>query len=287
MAERRDLTAMTPLENDLRALGNAIAYPAPTAGFASAIQARLEQEPAPAPGAAWWRRLAEALRGDRRAVGRPVRRALVLALILLVVVAAIAAALGLGVPGIRILLGPSSSSSPTISAGSSPSASPAPRGSFPAGASLGLGKLTPYDEVETATGFRPLLPADLEQPAAAYVIDRRLTLVWRPSRGLPQILAPGVGLIVTEFDGRVDTGYYTKMANSGTVVEAVTVGGRRGYWLAGEPHPLWYVDETGTQIEEPPRLVGQALIWADDKLTYRLETSLPRDEAIRLAESMR
>jgi hypothetical protein len=36
------------------------------------------------------------------------------------------------------------------------------------------------------------------------------------------------------------------------------------------------------------RLVeGHVLIWADGSLTYRLETELPLDEALRIAESLR
>ena len=287
MAERPEGMAMTALENDLRALGTAIDYPAVSAGFAAGVVTRLEEAPPAMP--PWWRRLLGTGTGeDRPTRTRTLQRALVLAVILLLVIAAIATALGIGVPGIRIFLGSTSTASPAGSTpSSSPSASARPAASLPAGASLGLGTLTPLEEVEASVGFKPRLPAGIGRPAAAYVRDRRLMLVWPQSSELPQLLAPGVGLIVTEFDGRVESGYYSKVANMGTIVEAVSVGGHRGYWLTGEAHQLWYVDEDGTQINEPPRLVGQALIWADDALTYRLETSLSRDEAIRLAESMR
>jgi hypothetical protein len=284
VAERPDAMAMTALESDLRALAPAIAHPAVAPDFAARVVARLEEEPRPT--GSWWRRLVGVSTGQERPTrGRPLRRALVLAVILLLVIAAIATALALGVPGIRIFFSSTSSASPAASA-SAPSQSRSPAANVPLGASLGLGTLTPLDAVEAAVGFKPRLPAGVGQPAAAYVRDRRLMMVWPQSNQLPQIFAPGIGLIVTEFDGRVDPGYYSKVANSGTVVEAVRVSGQRGYWLTGEAHQLWYLDENGNQIDEPPRLVGRALIWADDALTYRLETSLSRDETIRLAESM-
>jgi hypothetical protein len=286
VAEQAGGPTMTPLENELRALGMSIAYPVPSADFAAGIQARLEREPRPS--VPWWRRLFDlAGGGELPASRRPLRRALVLAIILLLAIVAIAAALGLGVPGIRIFFGPTATPSPSASVLQAPRASSTPGASQPLGASLGLGKFTPFEAVEGDVGFRPLLPAGLGPPEAAYVRDRRLMLVWPASSEQPQIDTSRVGLIVTELRGQVDTGYYAKVARSGTVVEAVKVGGHQGYWLTGEPHPFWYVDENGQVVDETRRVVAQSLIWADDELTYRLETSLPRDEAILLAETLR
>ena len=285
MAERPDATAMTAMENDLRALGSTIAYPTVSTDFAAGVVAAIGREEAGLP---WWRRLFAFAAGPHRPVGaRPLRRALVLAVILLLVIAALTAAIGLGVPGVRIFLGSAPTAIPARPSGSPPSGSSHPAASVPLGATIGFGTLTPMDQVEAETGFKPRLPAGVGQPATAYVHDRRLAMVWPATPQLPQILEPGIGLVVTEFNGRIDPGYYAKMTNGGTLVEAVRVGGQRGFWLTGEAHVLWYVDANGNQIDEPPRRVGQALIWADDELTYRIETSLPRDEAIRLAESMR
>jgi hypothetical protein len=41
----------------------------------------------------------------------------------------------------------------------------------------------------------------------------------------------------------------------------------------------------GQHIDEGRRWVGDALIWQDGELTYRIETSLGKDAAIRIAES--
>jgi hypothetical protein len=112
-------------------------------------------------------------------------------------------------------------------------------------------------------------------------------MVWPPSPSNPEIERTGVGLLVTEFQGQVDSGYYEKTLGSGSTLESVTVDGNRGYWISGEPHALFYVDKNGTFVDEARRIVGRVLIWADGDLTYRLETSLSRDEAIALAESIR
>ena len=71
------------------------------------------------------------------------------------------------------------------------------------------------------------------------------------------------------------------------VVEEVTVGGEPGYWFSGEPHFFTYLDANGNARDEQTRLAGNTLIWQRGDLTLRLEGKLPRDEPIRIAESMR
>jgi hypothetical protein len=281
MAERPDSSTMTALEGDLRLLGAAVAYPPVSTGFAAAIQTRLETEPQA--GLPWWRRLIDGAIGGPGPT-RPLRRALVLALVLLLVIAAIAAAIGLGVPGIRIVFGPVPSS-PSAGGTATPSAVATTRGS--PGATLGLGVPTAFDEIEAATGFAPRLPAGLGQPAASYVRERRLVMVWPVSPARPAIKGLDVGLLLTEFQGRVDPGYYEKIVHSGSTVEPVTVDGNRGYWISGGSHTLFYVDPSGNPVDDTRRMVGQVLIWADSDLTYRLETAGTKDEAIALAGSIR
>jgi len=69
----------------------------------------------------------------------------------------------------------------------------------------------------------------------------------------------------------------------------VKVGESTGYWITGDPHEFVYVGPgpTGEPTFENRRLVGDTLAWSVGDVTYRLETSLGKDEAIRVAESMR
>ena len=109
--------------------------------------------------------------------------------------------------------------------------------------------------------------------------------MWRSRDGLPDSLAPGVGLIVTAFQGTTDGGFYTKAVGSGTTVKSVLVDGDRGFWLTGDPHFLFYEGPNG-DVHDPRRWVGDALLWTRGAITYRLETSLDQATAIRLAETM-
>ena len=40
-------------------------------------------------------------------------------------------------------------------------------------------------------------------------------------------------------------------------------------------------------VEDPRRWVDQALVWTDGATTFRIETALPMEDAIRIAESLR
>ena len=71
------------------------------------------------------------------------------------------------------------------------------------------------------------------------------------------------------------------------VVQEVTVGGEPGYWFSGEPHFFTYLDATGQVRDEQTRLAGNTLIWQRGDLTLRLEGQLSKEEALRIAESMR
>jgi hypothetical protein len=114
----------------------------------------------------------------------------------------------------------------------------------------------------------------------------RVDLVYRARPGMPASPFTDVGLLITEFRGQPTPEFLKKVTRMG-VVEAVTVGGEPGYWFSGEPHFFTYQDASGALREEQTRLAGNTLIWQRGDLTLRLEGEIPRDEAIRIAESMR
>ena len=270
------------LEIALIDLGDALAFPTPSAGFAERVTARIVAAGVVPAASQWWRRL------PARPAGRPVRRALLLAIALVIIVAAVAGALGLGLPGIRLFLGPAPTASPLGTPSASPSGPPTASPSGPPGSALGMGRAVSPDSLSSSVPFAPRLPADarLGLPDAAYVLSERLSLVWAPKPSLPATLAPDVGLVLTEFQGRTDPGYFQKSIDSGTRVETVSVNGRQGFWIDGVPHFFFYVDGNGVTQDETRRLVGKVLIWTHGDLTLRLETSLSRDEAISIASSI-
>jgi hypothetical protein len=226
---------------------------------------------------------------------RPLRRSLVLALIALVALVAIVGAIGFGVPGIRIIF-TGASPTPSVSAGpsgppgptanSSPSPSPTVPG--PPGSGLDLGIITTAADVPGLAGFPLQLPnsTSVGSPDAIWYRDGRVSLVWTARPGLPETQAPGIGLLVTEFRGKVDEAFFQKMLGPGTTLTAVTVGGEGAWWIGGEPHEFVYLDPTGLMIADTRRVVGDTLIWTRGDLTFRMETALGRAAAIGLAETI-
>ena len=67
-----------------------------------------------------------------------------------------------------------------------------------------------------------------------------------------------------------------------TLIQETTVNGRRAIWAIG-PYPLRLYNG---DIEYQRLIDGHVLIWADGDVTYRLETDLPLEEAIKIAESL-
>lgn len=228
--------------------------------------------------------------------GRPLRRSFVLAVIALVVLAALVGAIGFGVPGIRIFfVGPtpspvgSASSVLPASPSPSPSGSPSPSIPAPPGSNLDLGFATTPSEAPSLTGFGVLLPADpsVGPPDTMWYGDGRLTLVWRSRPDLPETQAAGVGLLVTELQGRLNEEFLGKMIPTGTTLTPVRIDGVSGWWISGAVHELLYLDDRGEMVSDSRRSVGDTLIWTRGDLTFRLETALGRDVAIRIAESIR
>jgi hypothetical protein len=271
------------LEDALRSLAGVIDWPAarPVPGrpdVAALVRARIEAGPEPASRWTW----------------RPARRALVLALIALLALAAIAGAVGFGLPGLRLLFG-SAPVSPPPSV--EPSRSAAPGSSAPGssatdapGASMGLGDRVELADLDARAGFHVRWPNDpsLGPPDAAYVdpfTGGQVTLVWAARPALPATLEPGVGMLLSQFRGQVEEGFFTKAIDGGTSVERLPVGDGKGYWLTGDPHFIFWKGPDGF-VDDSRRWVGDVLLWADGDITYRLETSLRRDRAVGLAESM-
>ena len=223
----------------------------------------------------------------RVSIWRPARRALLLAIGVLIALAALAGAAGLGLPGLRIFFGGGPASPPPSL---EPSRSPSPGGP---GAGLHLGDpiTLPDDALDATAGFHVLRPTDpLTGPPDATYIDAgkggQVSLVWASRSDLPDTLEPDVGLLLTEFRGTVDAAFFSKVAGSDTRVESVRVNGRAGFWLSGAPHFFFYSGPSGV-VQDDRRWVGDALVWSDGAITYRLESALGREVTIRIAQSLR
>jgi hypothetical protein len=92
----------------------------------------------------------------------------------------------------------------------------------------------------------------------------------------------GVGLLITQWAADPDDQVLIK-AVPGDGVEPVTVaGGSPGWWITG-PHEVVPI---GDQATGQWRRTADVLLWHRDGVTFRLETSLSRDDALVVARSL-
>jgi hypothetical protein len=65
------------------------------------------------------------------------------------------------------------------------------------------------------------------------------------------------------------------------------IDGRLGVWIENGVLAVAPVEGLMLDLLEPEvRRSGNVLIWSDGAVTYRLETSLPREDVVRIAESL-
>ncbi|HEV8228622.1 MAG TPA: hypothetical protein VGQ86_01595 [Candidatus Limnocylindria bacterium] len=250
------------LEATLTELGERLAYPRPTR-LADAVRARL-REPRP-------RRL--------RGFG-PLPAFATAALLILVIAAtgifseAIADQI-LRLRGVQIYRAPAAPASPSATASQR----------FP-------GQRVTLDEARQRAPFLrvptdPRLGAPDEVYLDTVTTGERVTLVYVSRTGIPQSREAGVSAVVVELRGRIDQTLFAKVAGPGTRIDDVTVNGGPGFWLEGSPHLFFYRDESGNVTSETLRLAGNTLLWEQSGLTLRLEAEISRDDALRIAASMR
>lgn len=145
---------------------------------------------------------------------------------------------------------------------------------------LTLGDPVSRAEARQRAGF-PLLELD-ETPDAVYLGERGT--VWFVY-GKPD----AVRLLVAQTPNvRVDEpSLFKKLAAEGTSVNDVTVRGEDGFFLGGDPHLVFLVDEGGEVVGESARLAQEVLVWTESGRTVRLEGDLSEEEALRVAASLR
>jgi hypothetical protein len=120
---------------------------------------------------------------------------------------------------------------------------------------------------------------DIGDPDAVYVSSLApgapVTFVWG-DRERPRLL-------LTQVRGRF---YFEKLVHGSGDVVLTEVNGRSAAWIEGEPHVVFYDSETGGG-DLPGRLARNTLVWSRGPVTVRLEGELSREEAERIARSVR
>jgi hypothetical protein len=253
-------------EAALRELAPRYPYP-PTPDLARSVRVRLVAQPARRPMPAW--------RDPRR---------LAMAAALLLVIAGAAALVSpasrdaiahfFHVPGVIVNRVPSPAPSPSVSA-------------FP----LSLGRPMSLADAQSQVTFHIVVPSDptLGEPDGLYVDSDvpggEVAFAYGPRPGIPVVRETGLGVLITEFRGDL-AGDILKEAGPDTTVEKTTVNGDDGWWIAGAPHVLVVKESPPNARPELMRLAANTLIWTHDGVTYRIESSLTKAEALRIAVSL-
>ncbi len=132
-------------------------------------------------------------------------------------------------------------------------------------------------EAEQKAGFPlrlPAYPTDLGPPDKVYFQEDGPTaiLIWldprQPERARLSLYQIGHGSVLVK-----------KMQPE---VEEVQVNGEYAVWTDGP----YLLEIAGGGYRETRLVEGHTLIWSEGELTYRLETDLPLEEAVRIAESL-
>lgn len=108
----------------------------------------------------------------------------------------------------------------------------------------------------------------------------RVTMAWRARPDLPEISGTRFGAVLMVFEGDADQASKTLHEDTG-VLEVETVDGVDYYWTTGT-HLLELLTGEGVVYV---RVEGNVLLWRDGPHTMRLETSLPKADALRIASS--
>jgi hypothetical protein len=208
----------------------------------------------------------------------------------------------LGIDGLRIRSGegpiPTSTSVPAMSSTASSTSTSAPTGSsstvgigggFDAvavGRDLKLGSQVSMSDARNALPALRELNSAYGPPDAIYRGERPaglVSFVWRARPDLPgSTFAPSVGLVVQQYRSSTGDIFPGKTVTPGSTVREIVVEGKKGYWIDGAPHSIAYFDAQGSYIEDTVRWASNALVWAANGVTHRIESSLTQEEAVAL-----
>jgi hypothetical protein len=277
------------LEGQLYALGREMTYP-PTPPLAERVRARLLQQRPRAPGASW----------------RAPRRLAIAALALLLVGLGVALASVpttrkalaefFGLQRIRVI---QVTEIPLPTAALSPEPTTAQSTPLPTPTTTlrpGISGATTLEDARRRVNFPVLLPTYPDgigapdelyaQRLGASPSDAQVILVYRAKPGLGLQPSREEDNLFALYQFRTQ-GMFRKSADTGTRLEELRVGDARAFWLEGAYHFIQYRDASGREVVEMERVVrGNTLAWEVGDVTYRLETSLPKEEAVRIAESL-
>ena len=159
------------------------------------------------------------------------------------------------------------------------------------GGPLDLGRPVTLADAKRSAGFELVFPPRLGAPDEVWVDNSSgnevFSFVYHPRPGLPAAASTGVGALLTQAQvGIADELLASKFAEPGTRIERVELGSGRALWIEGI-HYIAFRDAVGFIVSSQLRLADNVLLWERGRVTVRLETGRGRDEALRIAKSVR
>lgn len=122
----------------------------------------------------------------------------------------------------------------------------------------------------------PTVDGDRRTPGAVYIQGENSNL-------------PTVIFTYEDYDlYQTRLGYFNKGGPDPSLIHDIEFDGQPAYWIDEGGHIASFLDEQGRVVVESRRTVDRAtLLWEADGITYRLETGLSQEDAIRVAQSLR
>jgi hypothetical protein len=207
-----------------------------------------------------------------------------------------------GVRGVRIVIeretptptptmAPSPSPSPYVGGGG-PVASPRAEAT-PVGTGLLLGRRVTLAEAQAAVPYPIHVPTlgSLGEPDEVYLRtlpdgNRMVSFIYLPAPGLPETQQTGVGALLMQFEARDNIDYIAKNMALDTPWAIVEINDHRALWIEGAHQLTLLPDPSLGCCGAPSRTAANVLLWEQDGLTFRLESSLNENGAIAIAGSV-
>jgi hypothetical protein len=194
----------------------------------------------------------------------------------------------LGVPGIQIQFTDDDDPTPTVAATPQPSLG------------LLLGTLVTLEDARQRVDFAIALPdvPGLGMPDEIYVRGSgggdQVVYLYGARPGFPAAAETGIGLLLIQFEAPDDAFWGVKQVTGSNDVRVVRVNGADALWVGGShqlliapsPDPITSTRPTPSPGDLAARPSANVLFWAANGVTYRIESSLSRQDSITLAESV-
>ena len=166
---------------------------------------------------------------------------------------------------------------------------PGTPGPLPSPTVAPLGREITLAEASQILGADVPVPARLGRPDGIWADEvgtdagrvARITMAWRAAPTLPRLPGTPYGAVLMRFEGSAEIAFKEVWEDTG-VLEEVVIHGSGGVWISGT-HRLELRTSGGPVTL---RVDGNVLVWDDPPYTMRLEMTLPKAQAARIARSI-